>query len=529
MKTLSKTLLIALAATPAAFAAGTGTTLLISKSSLGLAGNDQSQTAAVSTGGRAVAFASEATNFVAGDGNLSQDIFLVAAKKTQRVSVNSLGFEATDDSTWNFNDGNQADSWAPMISAGGSSVVFASRATNLDLETPTGLITNVTDPNYNVSQDTNLVDDIYLRDIVKKKTYRISGKMNDCTDTPKTCTKPGAMNITNPTDGDSENPAISGDGRIVVYTTDTAADDIAHNTQVADASNKKDVFLFDTKTHRTELVSGLHDGTSGDVTALASTGDSDFGAVSPDGRLVVFTSRASTNLVPNDVNDTSGSPNGDADVFAYDRLKHTMIRISGHVNANNGSVDAEANGESFSNRFSVAGTKGRYFVAFQSKATNLDTVSDAGADDDIFVADIQTADKKTNQLKIAEIRRVSGKVDAATGLVTQEANARSRNPAIAATGIAYTVAFESDAYDMLTPLYAWQEDSNDDQDVYVYDSKAKQITRASLDLEGFEPLSDSSHPAISSDGRSVVFDTTDPYMVLVDANRTTRDIFLRRR
>jgi len=537
MKTLCKAIFIVLAVTPTAFAASKGGTALISKSSLGNAGNKASQTAAVSTGGKAVAFESEATNFVLGDTNLSRDIFVVNGKTIQRASINSNGYEAQDEAFGWDGDAERADSWTPVISAKGSSVAFVSRATNLDLETDKGLITTKeTDPSYvyNESQDTNGVDDIFLRDIAKKRTYRVSGKMKDCTATSKECTKPGAMHIAenDQTTHDSENPSISGDGRFVAYTTETPADLIAHNVSGTDSANKKDVFLHDTKTHRTELISGQHDG-NGNVTSFAAPGDSDFSAISPDGRLVVLTSNA-TNLVPGDVNDTDTDGDadaGDSDVFAYDTLNRKMLRISGHIN--NGVVDSEANGESISNRFSVAGTKGRYFVAFHSKATNLDSLQEAESDpndydDDVFVADLQT-DKTTNQLSIAEIRRVSGKVDLATGLVSEEANGRSRYPAIAATKTAYSVAFESDAYNMLTPLFSWQEDSNDVQDIYVYDGNTKLMSRASLDLEGFEPQENSENPAISSDGRAVAFDTKDPYMVLLDGNQTTRDVFLRRR
>jgi len=536
MKTLCKAIFIVLAVTPAAFAASKGGTTLISKSSLGNAGNKASQAAAVSTGGKAVAFEAEATNFVLGDTNLSLDIFVTAGKKIERVSINSLGFEAADDAPWN-GDGERADSWAPVISANGKFVAFVSQATNLDLETPAdpavpksgGLVTDKNNPDYNVSLDGNGVDDIFVRDIAKKRTYRVSGKMNDCTATPKDCTKPGSLNMITETTADSENPAISGDGRYIVYTTETLTQNLAHNASGPDSA-RKDVFLFDTKTHRTDLISGRHDSanTEDPTTSATPDADSDFAAVSPDGRLVVFTSTAA-NLIES--GDIAGDDDGDEDVFAYDRTNRKMIRISGHIS--NGVVDSEANGESISNRFSVAGTKGRYFVAFHSKATNLDSLLEAEADpndydDDVFVADLQT-DKTTNQLSIAEIRRVSGKVDLATGLVSEEANGRSRYPAIAATKTAYSIAFESDAYNMLTPLFSWQEDSNDVQDIYVYDGSTKLMSRASLDLEGFEPQESSENPAISSDGKAVAFDTKDPYMVLLDGNQTTRDVFLRRR
>lgn len=527
MSLIHRAVLFALFATHGAIAAAAGSTTLTSTSSLGIAGNDSSQGATVSTGGAAVLFESLASTLVPGDGNRSSDVFVKVAKKTQRVSINSLGFEAAGELPW---DGtpNLADSWSAAISASGKYAVFVSEAANLDLETPTGLITKSDDPAYNESQDTKGVDDIFLRDISQKKTYRISGKMADCTANSKACKNAGAWNIKVETDKDSSNPAISADGRYIAYTTETFAESISNNlgNAVTDAATT-DVFLHDTKTHRTELVSGLHD-TTGTVTASATSGaHSDFGAVSADGRLVVFTSDAK-NLVAGDAVTEADT---DADVFAYDTQAKKMFRISGVVSA--GVVTAEANGESFSNRFSVAGKSGRYFVAFHSKATNLETASgivEAAADDnDIFVADLQV-DKKTSAWTINEIRRVSGgSIDKITGRVATEANGASTSPAIAAAGTSYVVAYESDADNMLTPMYAWQEDSNDARDIYVYDGSKKTMERANVSTEGTESAKQANSPAISSDGKTIAFDTTDPYLVIYDQNLDISDVFARRR
>lgn len=87
----------------------------------GIQGNDGSEMPAASADGRYVAFASLATNLVAGDTNNAMDVFVYDrdAGGVQRVSVNTSSAEGND------------HSYAPAISADGRYVAFASFATNL--------------------------------------------------------------------------------------------------------------------------------------------------------------------------------------------------------------------------------------------------------------------------------------------------------------------------------------------------------------------------------------------------------------
>jgi Tol biopolymer transport system component len=111
------------------------------------------------------------------------------------------------------------------------------------------------------------------------------------------------------------------------------------------------------------------------VDGSAANGDSYSPCFSANGRYLVFNSMAS-NLVATDTN-------GSTDVFRYDVLERTILRVSlTHAGA-------EANGVS-----TVAGLgtcpiseNGRY-VAFSSRATNLVT-SDTNEHSDIFVRDIE--------------------------------------------------------------------------------------------------------------------------------------------
>ena len=103
------------------WAATTPKTRRVSVSSAGAEGNNSSYDPSISADGRFVAFHSDASNLVAGDGNGTSDVFVRdrATGKTRRVSVSSAGAE-----------GNGA-SYNPSISADGRFVAFESSASNL--------------------------------------------------------------------------------------------------------------------------------------------------------------------------------------------------------------------------------------------------------------------------------------------------------------------------------------------------------------------------------------------------------------
>src|SRR5215831_4665952 len=125
----------------------TGQTLRASVSSAGTQANGgNSFSPTISANGRVVAFASVATNLVAGDTNAATDIFVhdLSTGVTVRASVDPVGIQANDDS---FN---------PAISANGRFVAFESLATNL------------------VVGDTNATRDIFVHDLKTGQTVRAS-------------------------------------------------------------------------------------------------------------------------------------------------------------------------------------------------------------------------------------------------------------------------------------------------------------------------------------------------------------------
>jgi Tol biopolymer transport system component len=157
--------------------------------------------------------------------------------------------------------------------------------------------------------------------------------------------------------GDSDVPAISGDGRFVAFTS------FASNLVTGDTNGFGDVFVHDRQGGTTVRVSV-------DSTGEQGNGESGFlrPAISADGRFVAFHSLAS-NLVALDTNGTE-------DVFVHDRQSGTTERVSldsAGVQGNNGSFSASLS------------ANGRY-VTFDSVATNL-VPGDTNGSQDIFIHD----------------------------------------------------------------------------------------------------------------------------------------------
>ncbi|MCB0336728.1 MAG: hypothetical protein KDD62_10500, partial [Bdellovibrionales bacterium] len=105
----------------------------------------------------------------------------------------------------------------------------------------------------------------------------------------------------------SEDPAMSGNGRFVVFTSK------ASNLSELAFNGKNQVYLWDRETKELDLISLHSDG------ALAND-DCAKPQISNDGRWVVYNSKAS-NLVDNDTN-------GNADTFLFDRESRTTTRVS---------------------------------------------------------------------------------------------------------------------------------------------------------------------------------------------------------
>jgi Tol biopolymer transport system component len=216
--------------------------------------------------------------------------------------------------------------------------------------------------------------------------------------------------------------------------------------------------------------------------AAEANDDCDRVAISGNGRYVAFAS-AATFLV-------DGDDNGARDVFLCDTQTLALERVSLD------SAGAEADG--FSNSPAVSAS-GRY-VAFSSPATNL-VAFDGNAQDDVFVRDRK--------------KGVTTRVSVATG--GTEGNDESEDAALSASG--RFVAFESDASDLVV------DDLNGMKDVFVHDAKSGETTRVSVASDGAEADDNSGLPAISANGRWVVFRSDATNLVPNDDNALL-DVFL---
>lgn len=265
----------------------------------GAEANGSSSGASLSTDGRFVAFASDASDLVSNDINGVADIFLHdhLTGWTRRVSVNSNGKQST------------RASFAPLsVSDDGRYVAFSSLERKL------------------VADDNNVAMDVFVHDTQTGTTERISVD---------------SLGIEG--NADSFAPCISGDGRFVVF------ESVASNLVANDLNGAADVFLHDRDNGTTERVSI-------DAFGVEGNGDSMSASVSEDGRYVCFESSAD-NLVANDTNAAS-------DIFVYDRQLLAPVRVSVD------SAGTEANGASTNPAMSADGNS----FAYTSDATNLTTV-----------------------------------------------------------------------------------------------------------------------------------------------------------
>lgn len=268
--------------------------------------------ASISANGRFVAWDSTATNVVANDTNDADDVFVRDLKSgtTTRIGASGPAPEWSDHSDH------------PSLSANGRFVAFTSASDNLD------------------DGDTNSASDIFVHDRKRGSTRRVS--VSDSGGAPA---------------GDSVDPAISANGRRIVFTSD-ALDLVAE----ADTNGVADVFVYDRRkktTARVSVGSGTREGNGHCGTAR----------ISANGRFVAFDSRAS-NLV------AEGGGGTRRKVFVRDLRRSVTTYVSVD------SADVPANGDAFDAVISGNGRR----VAFVGPATNLvpDDTNDAY---DVFVHD----------------------------------------------------------------------------------------------------------------------------------------------
>jgi len=257
----------------------------------------------ISGDGNLVVFQSGAHNLVPGDTTPWTELYLrdIAAGTTTRIA---------------YPDG--MDSWAtqPRISADGKVVVFASQATTLV-------------PGRN---DESLID-VYALVLATGAIERI------CVDpdgNDATCSYESVW---------SQSAAISADGRYVSFASNS------NNIVANDTNVVADIFRRDRVAGTTIRVSVTNQGIEAN-----SERDSDWSAISADGRFVVFSSGSAT-LIAGDTGDFY-------DIFVRDTVSGITERVSMNT--------AGEPGNAHSGQNTVAISANGRFVAFNSSATNLD-------------------------------------------------------------------------------------------------------------------------------------------------------------
>ena len=269
----------------------------------------------------------------------------------------------------------------------------------------------------------------------------------------------------------SDTTAMSADGRFVAFISE------ADNLVDGDDNGEADIFVRDRQTGTTEQVSVNSDEEGGNDS-------SDDPRITPDGRYVVFSS-FSDNLVDDDTNDQ-------ADIFLRDRQTGTTERVS--------LTDDDEETESDGSFLPDVSSDGRY-VAFQSSA------------DDLVAGDEEGVSRHLRRDRMAGTT-----VRVSVGAGGGEPTTTARTPRSAATGTWWP--------SRRAPRTSRVRRTADfGSDVFVRDISAATTTRVSVDSAGVRGDDESLEPAITPDGRYVVFQSWADNLVAGDTNGAS-DIFL---
>ncbi|MGH9038145.1 MAG: TolB family protein, partial [Acidimicrobiia bacterium] len=497
----------------------------------------------VNEGGTRVAFASRAPNLVDNDANNASDIFLwtrdpaSGATAVERISASVGGGDS---------DG---DSETPAISPNGDWVAFESKATNLvsnDTNGPTADIFV-----YRVSTGAIYLASVgsdghganlqsFAPSVANDGSVSFTSFANNLVPQGQTSQfqnvfvrrAPGGVSPTTeivsvgpgwaPGNGPSKEPSISEDGTRIAF---TSAASLAGNE---DAAGEDDVFV---RTLGTPGAEGSTVRITADAKAFAP-------AISPDGDQVAFAAELIDNDLRKDiyVASTSGggatmvsdcSPCGttpaggssdrpavvpsisrDGKVTFQSAARYTPEVRSEQVWVHTGPAPASqepATGDLADTvaEFGSISPDGNW-VVFTSAATNL-VGDDFNDSEDVFIKHLSTG----QLLRVSE--GPGGRE--ASGFQTEP----TAPPALSADG--EVVAFASDSSNVLGPGV----DGNGVSDIFV--RAGATTTRVSVATGGGEANGASFRPALSADGRYVVFESVASNMVPGDTNGVA-DIFL---
>jgi len=476
-----------------------GRSILVSAATNGLPGNGASYDAVMTPDGRYVAFASAASNLVAGDTNGIPDVF-VRDLQTRTTTLASVGAQSLSGS-----------SQAPRLTPDGHYVAFFSTATNLVPDVPAS------------------GGEIYMRDLVGKTTVWASSYARTALQSFQNATNPVCFGhvisatgqfvayevclFLSPTTWMIAPPLPSVTNGIVLrYSLETGLTDIVCTNAAILAGAPADVqtlamtpdgrfiafianpnsspgmaacvYIWDGLSNSTTLVSS-------DLSGAVPTNDmSIWPAITPDGRFVAFQSTA-THLVTN-------SLTGEFHVYVRD-LQAGITQL----------VDADTNGLGSG----VTGltvpqiTDDGRFVAFEADDGSL-VPNDSNRLPDVFVRD-----------SVAGTTDLISKRDSTLPCHTPDGPSTLASLSVSSEGS--LVAFASAADDLVL------NDANGCPDVYVRDLLSGSNLLVSVDASGtWSGNGPSGEPTISSDGRFVAFSSSASNLAPRDTNNAS-DVFVR--
>ena len=211
--------------------------------------------------------------------------------------------------------------------------------------------------------DDNTTDNVFVRDMQANTTTLVS----------RQSVGDGGAGAT---PGFSDWASISSDGRYVAF------ESLADNLSAADNNAARNVFVRDTQTNTTTLISrqsATDGGAGGDDNSTEP-------AISGDGRHVAFDSLAD-NLSTEDSNSKSN-------VFVRDTQTNTTTLASRQSTADGGAAGDDDSHNASNNSLS---SDGRY-LSMESYATNFSSIDD-DSPKDIFVRDLQAARQRSSAVK----------------------------------------------------------------------------------------------------------------------------------
>ena len=411
-----------------------------------------------------VAYVSGATNLVASDTNVLQDVFVTAVRVTGPPSCTMTPLHTTRINV--AGDGTETDgtSTAPAISATGEVVVFASAATNL------------------VPTDTNNRDDIFAAALQFTGGFLAAGA-------PQRISIFVRIRGRNP-DIFSENTI--GDSSFTL----TEGAHIGQKIEILNGPGAGQVRIISGNDPTTFTVSEVWEVLPTSDSAFrvftASTGSASSPRISADGNIIAFSSAGSFGE-----GDTIFTAEAVAKVLATDEF--LRLSIAGHATPANGASNLLGLNDDGS------------LALFSSSGNNL-VADDTNSVSDLFVRD--RINRVTGRVNLADDGgEANDRVGETEGFVRLETADFSTSGRL--------IVYDSPATNLMSPVMEF----SDTRDVFLRDMLAGTTQRLSIGLEGVDARLDSFDAAISLDGSTIVFTSDADNLVTGDTNMFA-DLFL---